>query len=64
MGDMGEFFNDLKEHRKRMRREKGINCPGCIKDHPKRDPTILLPGQRCKVCGHRRPHEAQEAADG
>lgn len=30
----------------------GVNCPGCPKIQPKRIPTILLPGQRCKVCGY------------
>lgn len=54
-GDMGDFWNDVKADRKERRERLGVNCPGCIKHHPKRNPTVLLPGQRCKVCKHRDP---------
>jgi hypothetical protein len=57
MGDMGDYYNDLREARKQRKREHGIDCPGCIATQPKRIPTRLLPGQRCRVCNYRRPAE-------
>lgn len=53
MGDMGDIFNEWRERKKQLRRDLGEDCIGCITHHPKRSPTILLPGQKCKVCGHR-----------
>lgn len=61
MGDMGEFYNGLRDERRERRAKFGVPCPGCIKDHPKREPTILLPQQRCKVCGHRDPRPRLDA---
>ena len=57
---MGDIFKELKSERQNLRSRLGINCPGCNKREPKRTPTILLPGQRCKVCGYvdPRPREA------
>lgn len=52
MGDMAEVFNDLKEHRRKLRSRFGVNCPRCNEKQPKRTPSILLPGQRCKVDGY------------
>lgn len=57
MGDTIDGFRALKDHRKDERRRLGVSCPGCPKVQPKRIPTILLPGQRCKVCGHRDERE-------
>ena len=54
-GDMGEYFNDIKDIRRERRATLGVECPGCRKVQPKRIPTILLPQQRCKVCGYRDP---------
>lgn len=61
MGDMGELFNALREERRERRERLGVQCPQCRVKQPKREPTILLPGQRCKVDGYRdpRPREAQ-----
>lgn len=55
MGDVGDDFNALKAERKERRRKYGVDCPGCKVKEPKRIPTILLPQQRCKVCGYRDP---------
>lgn len=55
MGDEGDFWRDVKEARRREREEFGVDCPGCPIIQPKRIPTRLMPGQRCKVCGHRDP---------
>lgn len=56
MGDMADDFRLMREHRKEQRALHGIDCPGCQKVQPKRIPTRLMPGQRCKVCGYRRPN--------
>jgi hypothetical protein len=55
MGDMGDYFRDVKEHYRELRSTLGVSCPGCHKIQPKRIATILLPSQRCKVCGYRDP---------
>jgi len=55
MGDVGDHFNDIREFRKEERRLYGINCPRCAEVRPKAHPSILLPGQRCKVDGYRDP---------
>ena len=59
MGDMGEFWNDVKEDRRERKAKYGLDCPQCNIKQPKRIPTILLPSQRCKVCGYvdRRPRK-------
>jgi hypothetical protein len=56
---MGDLWRGVREARKERRRAFGVPCPGCNIKQPKREPTIMLPGQRCKVCGHvdRRPRE-------
>lgn len=52
MSDMGDAFRDVREYQKALRSKFGVDCPGCRKVQPKRTPTIMLPGQRCKVCGY------------
>jgi hypothetical protein len=61
MGDMGDHFNDWRAHNKELRSRLGVECPQCRVKQPKRTPTILLPGQRCKVDGYRdpRPRETE-----
>lgn len=54
MSDMGDDFRELRAYRKEQKRLHGIDCPGCRKVQPKRIPTRLMPGQKCKVCGYRR----------
>lgn len=63
MGDMGDHFNDLRASRKERRAQLGVNCPQCKMARPKAHPSILLPGQRCKVDGYRdpRPRDDDEA---
>lgn len=55
MGDMGEFYNDLKEVRRDLRQQHGVECPRCKVVRPKTNASVLLPGQRCKVDGYRDP---------
>jgi hypothetical protein len=52
---MGDIFNDMRDERRRLRAEFGVPCPLWRVKQPKREPTILLPAQRCKVDGYRDP---------
>jgi hypothetical protein len=52
MGDTGDDYRDMKEHRAEFRKKFGVACPGCKVKFPKAHPKILLPGQKC-FCGHR-----------
>lgn len=63
MGAMGDYFNDLRADRKERRDRLGIDCPRCREKQPKRTPTILLPGQRCRVDDYRdpRPRESERS---
>lgn len=56
-GDMGELFNEMRAQRKDLRARLGVPCPGCNIKEPKRTPSILLPQQKCKVCGYRDPRK-------
>jgi hypothetical protein len=55
MSDMGEMFNDLRQHKKEKRAALGIECPQCKVKRPKTNASILLPSQRCRVDGYRDP---------
>ena len=55
MAQLGEFWRDVKASIKDVREKHGIECPECKRLQPKRDATILLPQQRCKVDGYRDP---------
>lgn len=55
MGDMGDYFNDLKADRRERRDRLGIECPDCKRLLPKANPSILLPGQKCKMHNFRAP---------
>ena len=55
MGDMGELYNALRDDRRERRARLGIFCPQCRIVRPKAHPSILLPGQRCRVDGYRDP---------
>ena len=53
--ELGEFWRGVKESRRELRSKHGIECPECKRLQPKRNPTVLLPQQRCKVDGYRDP---------
>lgn len=59
MSDTIDDFRALKEHQKERRRLLGIRCPRCASVRPKADPSILLPGQKCRVDGYRDPREEE-----
>lgn len=50
--DMGTFFRDWKEQKRKLRSRHGAECPECKKNRPKTNASILLPGQKCKVDGY------------
>lgn len=50
MGDMGDLYNELKDERRARRQRLGVECPYCPAN---RNPTILLPGQTCRVDGYK-----------
>lgn len=52
MGDQADIWRERKARRRERRAQLGVNCPGCPAVRPKAHPTILMPGQKCKVCGH------------
>jgi uncharacterized Zn finger protein len=62
MSDTIDDYKSMADHKKRMREQYGINCPVCTLKLPKAHPTIMLPKQRCKVCGYvdQRPHLTNE----
>lgn len=52
MGDMGDDFRAHREHKRQQRAQHGRECPRCKEVRPKAHPSILLPGQRCRVDGY------------
>lgn len=62
MGDMGDYFNDLRHDRRARREAFGVPCPQCKIVRPKANASILLPGQRCKVDGYRDPRPRNDEA--
>ena len=55
MSDYGDFCRDSRDEHKRLRDKYGIECPECKRLLPKARPSILLPGQYCKIHGYRDP---------
>lgn len=55
MSELGDTFREFRDYKKDLRAKHGVDCPGCRKVQPKRTPSILLPQQRCRVCGYRDP---------
>lgn len=55
MGDEGDFWREVREARRKERSEHGKPCPECVAKLPKANPSILLPGQRCRIHGYRDP---------
>lgn len=59
MGDTGDDFRAFREVMKKRRAELGVPCPECRRLLPKANPSILLPGQRCKIHKYRDPRRAE-----
>lgn len=49
MSDMIDMYRDMKDMNRIIRGKFGVPCPRCQQEQPRRQPTILLPGRRCKV---------------
>lgn len=49
MSDMGDMYRDLREYKRTLRAKFGVPCPRCKAEQPRRQPTILQPGDRCRV---------------
>jgi len=59
MGDVGEYWRDHKEFQCEQKEKYGQDCQGCVTNHPKRNPSILFPGQKCRWCGWVDPRPRQ-----
>lgn len=57
MSDLADGFDALAVRKKALRAKFGIPCPQCNVTQPARIPSILMPGQRCRIDGYldRRP---------
>lgn len=55
MSEIGETFALLKDGKRALRAKYGRDCPKCRELRPRANPSLLLPGQRCKVDGYRDP---------
>lgn len=53
MSDYGDMCRDIRSARREARTKHGVPCPACQEKLPRANPTILLPGQRCKIHGYR-----------
>lgn len=67
MSEIGETFTAWNNDKKKLRSMFGVPCPKCVELLPKAQPSILLPGQRCKIHKYadKRPrltNEQREAA--
>jgi len=59
MGDIGDFWNDVKAIRRERRDKFGTSCPRCKEKRPRACASTLLPGQRCRVDGYRDPRNPE-----
>lgn len=59
MGDMGDYYRDHKAWQRERRQKLAVECEGCPVIQPKRNPTKLMPGQTCRVCGYRDPRSSE-----
>ena len=48
-----DFWHTVREATRDLLVKHGIACPECRRLQPRRDPSILLPGQKCRVDGYR-----------
>ena len=60
MSEIGDHFRAIADHRKEMRRLHGVTCPMCPVKRPRAHPSILMPGQQCKVDGYVDPRPEVE----
>lgn len=61
MSDYRDQCKAIREERREARDKHGVDCPVCVEKLPKANPSILLPGQRCRIHGFRDPRERTDA---
>lgn len=52
MSECAEIYGAMKDARKHLRTVLGVNCPECVRLIPRACPSILIPGQRCRIHGY------------
>ena len=57
MSDYGDFCREMRDSKRDLRMRLGRDCPHCNDMQPNRIPSILLPGQTCRVCGYKDPRK-------
>ena len=57
MSESIAYMSGLKDIRKAMRAAFGKPCPMCVKLLPKAHPSILLPGDTCRIHRHKDSRE-------
>ena len=61
MSDYGDMCREIRDARREARAVHGVDCPECVRLLPKANPSLLLPGQRCKIHGYRDPRKGSPA---
>lgn len=51
--DIRAHFEGYKEEKRARRRKFGIPCPLCQNNRPRASPTLMMPGQKCKIDGYK-----------
>lgn len=59
MSDYGDFCKEMRDLRRERRMKYGVPCPRCVELLPKANPSILLPGQICKIHKYRDPRKRE-----
>lgn len=49
MSDMIDMYRDARFERRALRAMFGVPCPKCAVNRPRAHPSILLPGDVCRV---------------
>lgn len=57
MSEMGDDWRAVKDERRRLRLKYGEPCPKCVELLPRANPTILLPGQVCRIHKYKDPRK-------
>lgn len=55
MSDQVDIWRAMRAQERERRATLGVKCPRCVELLPKASPSILLPGQRCRIHNYRDP---------
>ena len=61
--DYGDLCRDIRKVRREKRRKHGVPCPECVRSLPKAHPSVLLPGQQCKIHKYRDPRKRTDETE-